>query len=230
MSPSYQVDGFEIFTVSENQWEQNSYFVIDSAQSSCVAIDPGFGLTGFCQILKQRNIRLDCILATHTHFDHIGGVSVLQKEFGTTSFFFHKSDEKILRQANTYTAFLNEIRVELPTPSGHLNESHPILFGNESIRVMHVPGHTPGGCLLLFKNLIFSGDSLLRPTGKLRRLPGSNEEDLSHSHSRIFGELPMDSLVFPGHGRIRTLSEVKKNLSLPAQEHKNSVPLVQTED
>ncbi|MCX6126874.1 MAG: MBL fold metallo-hydrolase [Proteobacteria bacterium] len=230
MSACYEADGFEVFAQAKNQWHQNSYFLIDSLQSSCIAIDPGFGLASFYEVLQRRKLTIKYILATHTHFDHIAGIADLQKEFGDPPFYCHEKDHKILQQANIYTMFLKEKRIELPVPSGKLCEAQPLSFGRGSLRVLHVPGHTPGGCLILFRNLVFSGDTLLRPSAKLRRLPGANAEDLAHSLAKIFGQVPMESLVFPGHGGVRSLRELKMALALSEAEQSILKPQAATDD
>lgn len=211
MEPIYSVDGFQVFAVTENFWKQNAFFIVDTSRSSCIAIDPGYGVEAFLHNLKKQNIIVERVIATHTHFDHIAGVSEVQKIFNAP-FLCHEEDLKILAQANIYTMVLKSGKVELPIPSAHLTPQIKIQFGGVQIEVIHVPGHTPGGCIFVFMGTIFSGDTLLRDFGKLHKLPGSDPDLLAASRERIFKKLPPETVVFPGHGRMTTLASLARSL------------------
>ena len=207
MEPLYQLDGLDVYVCSDNQWKQNSYLLMDTDRLTSIAIDPGYGSDALLEPLKARDARVECVIATHTHFDHIAGVAAFSNAFGA-SFLCHKGESPILRQANVYTMFLKSEKIDIPEPAGYLTESLPLPFGRDNINIWHVPGHTPGGCIFLVRNLMFSGDTLLRDVGKLHRLPGSDLTLLQASRNRIFDGLLPETVVFPGHGRMTSLASL----------------------
>jgi hydroxyacylglutathione hydrolase len=215
MDPLYQVDGLDVYVCSDNQWKQNAYLLMDTKSHSCIAIDPGYGSDGLFGPIKAREARVECVMATHTHFDHIAGVAAFKNEFGA-SFICHKDELPILRQANVYTMFLKSGKIEIPEPANYMAENVPVPFGQDHINIWHVPGHTPGGCLIMVRNLMFSGDTLLKDTGKLHRLPGSDLTQLQDSRRRIFKVLSPETIVFPGHGRMTSLAVLRPSLEAGA--------------
>lgn len=228
MEPVYSIDGFQVYVAADNQWKQNTFFLVDTARSSCIAIDPGYGIEPFLETLKNRSVTVERIIATHTHFDHIAGVSLVQKVF-SAPFYCHEDEMKILKQANIYTMFLGSTKIDLPEPAGYVDVHAKIPFGPEVLSVLHVPGHTPGGCIFEFKGTIFTGDTLLRDFGKLHKLPGANAVQLTASRERIFKELPADTVVFPGHGRVTSLAYLARALEPKSTPESNESTLPQYE-
>ena len=90
-----------------------------------------------------------------------------------------------------------------------LEDGSQIIFGEEHLKVMHTPGHTPGSICLVGKGLVFSGDTLFAGGIGRTDFPGSSPRDIEISLQKIVG-LPDNFLVYPGHGPASTIGEEKK--------------------
>jgi glyoxylase-like metal-dependent hydrolase (beta-lactamase superfamily II) len=90
-------------------------------------------------------------------------------------------------------------------------ESH--VFGTSSLRVIHTPGHTPGGvCYYDEKSgVIFSGDTLFLQSIGRTDLPLGDADRLAESIQRQIYILPDDVIVYPGHGPRTTIGHEKRN-------------------
>ena len=88
-------------------------------------------------------------------------------------------------------------------------EGDVLSLGGLTIRVMHTPGHTPGGVCLLCEDVMFSGDTLFAGTCGRTDLPGSSYKDMWASLARL-AALETDYKVLPGHGESSVLSMEKR--------------------
>jgi len=95
------------------------------------------------------------------------------------------------------------------TPVVFLGEGSLIKFDNESLKVMHTPGHSPGSICLVGEGLVFSGDTLFAGSIGRTDFPGSSNRDMQLSLQRLM-RLPDNLLVYPGHGPSTLIGEEKK--------------------
>ena len=122
-----------------------------------------------------------------------------------------KEDEIVL---NTATQAAQRYGVEMKEPYGmknYLSENEIIKFGNSELKILHVPGHTPGH--LAFVNeeqkIAIVGDVLFSGSIGRTDLPGGNFETLAESIKTKLYTLPNETLVFPGHGTTTTIKQEK---------------------
>lgn len=180
-----------ILTVSGGLLGTNCYLAWQEGQDCCVAIDPGFEDAEILQQIRAQGKKLEAILLTHGHFDHVGGVKLLQEETGCR-------------------VYLHEKDLQLPAYLTHGEISATDYYGDSlhlaglDISVLHTPGHTPGSVCLLCENVIFSGDTLFASTCGRTDLPGGSYPEICKSLKRL-ADLPGDYQVLPGHGETTTL-------------------------
>jgi len=96
-------------------------------------------------------------------------------------------------------------------PDGILAEGSVLNAGTLSLKVIHTPGHSPGGvCFYCEKDgILFSGDTLFYADHGRCDLPGGSYDNMVTSLKKLFC-LPQDTLVYPGHGRATTIGEEKR--------------------
>jgi len=198
----------EVVTVCTNKWKQNCHILVDTQRGSCLVVDPGYGAEDICQAIKTRNLKVEAVIATHTHFDHVASISNIQEAFDNPPVYFHGDDVALLKTAHIYALFLNAGKMKIPTTYSTIAEGETIPFGSDQVEVMHVPGHTPGGVVFRVRDMIFTGDLLLKVDDVLKRLPGHDPVLLKASVERVFSSFPQETLVFPGHGRATTLGSL----------------------
>lgn len=162
-------------------------------------IDPGGDVDRIIAIVKDLGLEIKYIIATHGHPDHVCGNRAL-KEATNAEIVMHKDDVEFFEKPEV-TNYFSMLGLEASPPTDiAVEEGDTITIGACELKVIHTPGHTPGGmCLLNGKNLI-TGDTLF--VGGLGRtdFPGGSQSDLIDSIRKKLLVLPEDTVVWPGHG------------------------------
>ena len=167
-------------------------------------VDPGDDLSGIQEIIAGLKVIPRAIINTHGHIDHAGGVAELMKHL-SLPFFVHRDELPVLNaldsQSNRFGLFFSGI----PTPTGFLDDDQVIEVGEKQIRVIHTPGHSPGGICLLCEDCLISGDTLFAGSIGRSDLPGGNGHLLIDSIKTKLLTLPNNTRVYPGHGPSSTI-------------------------
>ncbi|MDO4494060.1 MAG: MBL fold metallo-hydrolase [Clostridia bacterium] len=178
----------------------NTYFVADETTGRCIVIDPG-DADFVREVLKEKELSLEAILLTHGHFDHVMGVKKLKDATGA-KIFLHKNDVEMLSAPAAYTAAFPGIVVEPAETDIVLNGGETLELLGASFRVLHTPGHTPGGvCYVLdSEKTVFCGDTIFFGSIGRADFPYSNPMMLIASIKKKIVPLPEDYSLCPGHG------------------------------
>lgn len=174
-----------------------------------VIIDPGWDADTILARVRNLEIIVDQILATHCHFDHIGAVVQLKREIDA-EFITHRDDLSFVRDcANAARRW--GFHVEQPSdPDRFIDEGDTIMVGDSSLEVIHTPGHSPGGVSFLHDSMAFVGDCLFQGSiGRTDFRQGSFEV-LERSIKTKLYTLPDDTKVYTGHGLPTTIGREKK--------------------
>jgi len=178
----------------------NCYVVWDEQTRDALVIDPGGNAEEILRLLNLHNLRLQRIVNTHSHFDHVGGVRMLQEET-KAPFYIHPLGSEILALAQERSAQFLGIQVgPPPTPDDFVEDGQQFSIGEIPFTVRHTPGHSPGGICLLAPGSVFTGDTLFAGSIGRYDIPGSSFEDLMNSIRTVLLPLPDDTAVYPGHG------------------------------
>jgi glyoxylase-like metal-dependent hydrolase (beta-lactamase superfamily II) len=163
-------------------------------------IDPAQGSTG--KILAQADksgLSIEKILLTHSHWDHIVDLQALQKETGAFVY-VHKLDAE-----NVEAPGSDGIPLYFPIapvqPDHFLEEGQIVKVGALELKVIHTPGHSPGGvCFYLAsEKILFAGDTLFKGTYGRLDTPTGDVEGMRQSLQKL-AKLPPDTRVISGHG------------------------------
>ncbi len=147
-------------------------------------IDPGDEAEKIVFAIREEGKKLKYIIYTHSHFDHVSaGNEIKESEGGET--LIH-SGEKNLFSGLNIDRFIEE---------GDILE-----IGEETLKVIHNPGHTPGSICLIGNDFIFTGDTLFRDGTGRTDLPGGSEEEMGISLEKICNLIDPGMRVYPGHG------------------------------
>ena len=189
----------------------NCYLLADSETKEGIVIDPGADSGNILSAIKANGIKVLYILNTHGHFDHIGGNRRVAEVTGAR-LMINKEDEPFLSRASKSATMYGLKAEDSPPPSSYLAEGDVISFGRHSVKVIHIPGHSPGGsCFYLEKEgLLMSGDSLFAESIGRTDLPGGSQAELVLSIRSKLLVLPEETRVFPGHGPSTTIGHEKK--------------------
>ncbi len=200
----------EVVVVCDNRFKQNCFLLTKPGLQSCIVVDPGYGYATIALELRQRSLSIDCIIATHAHFDHIASVALLQRDFDEPPFLCHPAEDGLLAQAGFFASMLSLDPIAAPVERRPMVDGEVRDFDGDVLRAHHTPGHTPGSIILEYRDLLFSGDLLLRAPAVVRRLPGTNPEQLELSRGKVLSSFRDETRVFPGHGRPTTIGELRQ--------------------
>ncbi|MEK7698292.1 MAG: MBL fold metallo-hydrolase, partial [Nitrospirota bacterium] len=124
--------------------EENSYIAADEKTKQALVIDPGDEPDRIIELIKNNAFEVKAIICTHAHFDHIGAVGDVKKATGA-KVLIHEGDMELYRSAKDQAAFWGYDLDDIPEPDGFLNEGDEVRIGNLTFKVLHTPGHSPGG-------------------------------------------------------------------------------------
>ena len=188
----------------------NCFLVWDDVSKHGVIIDPGEEAERILTRVNELELKIDHILATHCHFDHIGAVASLVEELGV-EFLAHEGDLFFVQDAKGAARKWGFDIEQPPLPDRYLKDGDEVNVGNITMKVIHTPGHSPGGVSFYGKGMVFAGDCLFqRSIGRTDFRMGSLEE-LSRSIKTRLYTLPDETVVHTGHGPTTTIGEEKRH-------------------
>lgn len=200
---------FEIFRFTSGPVLTNAYLVVSKETKNALLIDAPLELMPHLEkTVTENGIHLRAVLLTHSHWDHIGSLSAIQKKWDVKTG-VHPLDRKNVESPGSDS---------LPGPEVSPSTVDFIFEGGTSIEieefsleVVHTPGHSPGSCIFFMGNWLFSGDLLFRDGFGRVDLPSSNPNQMIESLNTL---LPIEKNyhVFPGHGEQTTLEREKPSL------------------
>ncbi len=190
--------------------ETNCYIVLDELSGLGAVIDPALYTTSLLDAIKASGMtKLQYIILTHGHSDHILGVYDLKREYPDATVVIAEDDEICLTSASCSLA--SDLGIEQhPMHADKLvRDGDTFFFGGIEVKVVTTPGHTPGSACYLFDNIMFSGDTLFCRTCGRTDLFRGNLNDMQASIKKL-GKLSGDYIVYPGHGISTTLDAERK--------------------
>lgn len=190
----------------------NCYLLADSDTKEGIVIDPGAEPERILSAVKNNGVKVLTVLNTHGHFDHIGGNRRVAEATGG-KLMISKEDEHFLSRASSSASMYGLAAEDSPSPASFLAEGDTIRFGRHELKVIHIPGHSPGGsCFYLAKDgILISGDSLFAESIGRTDLPGGSQAQLVGAIRSKLLSLPEDTRVFPGHGPATTIGHEKRH-------------------
>lgn len=183
--------------------------IVKCQKTGLIAIfDPGDESNKIKKHISTIQGKPEVILNTHCHYDHIGAVEDIRKEYGI-NFFVHELEKEYSTDPEKNYSSVSGQRISI-VPDGTFKDGDIISVGELRIKVIHTPGHTFGGCCFYFNNILISGDTLFAGSVGRADLYGGNENILIASIKNKLLKLDDDTKVIPGHGRPTSIREEKR--------------------
>ena len=191
----------ETFTVG--MLSTNCYVASSQETKEAIIIDPGLDLSSeanpILDYITAEKLNVKFIVNTHGHDDHIKGNAFFQQKFNVP-ICIHILDEH----------FIEDLEKGNFPPNLLFKDGSLIKVGNETLKVLHTPGHTPGSICLVGEKLVFTGDTLFAGGIGRTDFPGGSMSEMRTSLKKLM-DLPLNLLVYPGHGETSIIVEEKKS-------------------
>lgn len=193
-----------IETVVVGALEVNCYIIGCEETMEGVVVDPGADADRVLAAVSKHGLRIIHVLNTHGHFDHIGGNRPVMAAVGA-DLLIHEADVPFLSRADKTAAAYGLKSENSPVPDKCLHDGMILSVGTLKLKVLHTPGHTPGGCCFQVNGIVISGDTLFANSIGRTDFPGGSLETLLKSiHGKLMS-LPDETVVYPGHGPSTTI-------------------------
>ncbi len=196
-------------------FQENTYILYNEF-NDCIIIDPGCYYDAekdkLVAFITQNNLKPTMLINTHCHLDHVFGNKFIAEKYKLT-LQMHENEKPVLAFAPTSGLMYN---VPFDNYEGnfiYLNEGDTIKLGDDALHILLTPGHSPGSLSFYSakNNFIISGDVLFQNSVGRSDLPGGNHEQLIKSIKEKLLVLPVQTIVYSGHGPATTIGEEKRN-------------------
>jgi hydroxyacylglutathione hydrolase len=194
--------------------QENTYVLYNEADE-CIIIDPGCYFDDeknkLQAFIEKSGLTPKMLLNTHCHLDHVFGNKFIAERYGLT-LHLHEKEKEVLSFAPASGLMWG---VPFDNYQGEfilLKEGDVVKLGNDELKVIEAPGHSPGHvCFYCEKqNFVIGGDVLFQRSIGRTDLPGGNFDTLIKSIRTKLFVLPDEMVVYSGHGEETTIGEEKK--------------------
>lgn len=182
--------------------ETNCWIVTDDSGGPAIVIDPAGEPQLLLEALAGRETA--CVVLTHCHFDHLAAAEEVLAATGAP-LAAHEDDADFVTDVVGTGGVLFGFDAVAPRVDRRLHAGDLVDAGEVSLRVLHTPGHTPGGICLLGHGHIFSGDTLFAGSVGRSDFPRGDARALAGSIATQLAPLPDETVVHPGHGPETTI-------------------------
>lgn len=189
--------------------QANCYILGCEDTKEAVVIDPGDETDRILIMLAELKLKVKYIINTHGHFDHVGGNKRLRDATGA-EIIIHSLDAKMLGMTAEHASAWGLPGENSFPPDKTVEDGDSIVFGNITLKVIHTPGHSPGGISLLVDDSVFVGDTLFEGSIGRTDFPEADHETLiSNIRNKLFA-LDDAVKVYPGHMGTTTIGQEKR--------------------
>ncbi|RBP68339.1 glyoxylase-like metal-dependent hydrolase (beta-lactamase superfamily II) [Alkalibaculum bacchi] len=191
----------DIKIINNNSMGTNTYIV--SIEKEAIVIDPVGSMNTIFDYIEKNELKVKYILLTHGHGDHIGLVPEL-KEITKAPVYVHNEDEEMINDSliNLSVHFEKTVSFKSDYYYDHKNN---LKLGEETITVIHTPGHTKGSVCIQIGDSLFTGDTLFKGSIGRTDFYGGDYNTIIQSLNNI-KTLDSNLKVYPGHGPSSQLS------------------------
>lgn len=187
-------------------FEQNCSLIWCSATGRAALVDPGGDVEYLLDAVRQAGVRLDKLLLTHAHLDHVGGARQLARELDLPIHGPEEGDAFWLDALPDQARMFGFPPAEAFRPDHWLHDGDTVELGDLRLQVIHCPGHTPGHVVFFEPDSrhAFVGDVLFQGSIGRTDFPRGDHQALLHAIRHKLFPLGDDIAFVPGHGPMST--------------------------
>ncbi len=189
------------------EYQTNCYVVAVPGAAACWIVDCGFEPRRMLDWIEARGLLPEALLLTHAHFDHIAGVDIAHSRFAGLPAFIHEAEAGYCSDPLLNLSAWTGTPVAVTEPQHLLRGGDELRLGGTVWRVVHSPGHSPGGVLFVHDGSAQAivGDTLM--AGSIGRVdfPTSDPAAFRRTIREVLMALPDRTTIHPGHGPPTTI-------------------------
>ncbi|MCC4242902.1 MBL fold metallo-hydrolase [Stappia indica] len=202
----------QIIVIPVTAFQQNCSVIFDRETKAGAVIDPGGDVDRILAALEEHGVKVEKIVLTHGHIDHVGGAADLAERLSVPVLGPHEADRPLLERVEQQAREFGVADVRSVEPDTWLSEGDDLTMAGRSFQILHCPGHAPGHLVFFDPELRFaiSGDVLFAGSVGRTDLPGGNHETLIASIRDKMLPLGDDVTFLPGHGPASTIGHERR--------------------
>ena len=182
----------------------NCYIAFCENTKKAVVIDPGGDAARILALVNREGLAVEAIINTHGHADHVLANVKVQEGTGAP-IWIHSADADMLGSGSRNLSAYMGSSTTCGAADRLLADGEALTIGDFTLKVLHTPGHTPGGISLLGDKAVFVGDTLFAESIGRTDFPGGSYSQLIQSIKTKLMVLDDDVKAFPGHGPATTI-------------------------
>jgi hydroxyacylglutathione hydrolase len=205
----------QIKSFTFNPFMENTYLLYDESKDS-VIFDPGcyekHEQNELVEFIENENLNIKYLINTHCHIDHVLGNAFVKKRF-QVPLYIHEKEHAVLESVSVYAPNYGFGGYEGTKPEFFISEKDSIKFGNTQLKILFVPGHSPGHVVFYHEDTgtCIAGDTLFQGSIGRTDLPGGDHATLLNAIKNKLFTLPDETKVYPGHGPMTTIGFEKEH-------------------
>lgn len=194
-------------------FEQNCSLIWDAESRRAAVVDPGGDVDEILASIAARDLRVEKLLLTHGHIDHVGGTAELARRLGVPVEGPQRDDAFWLGQLPEQCRMFGFPDTPALRPDRWLADDDTVTVGDQVLEVVHTPGHTPGHVCFIHRpsKLALVGDVLFAGSIGRTDFPRGNHGALIRAIREKLFPLGDDFAFIPGHGPMSTFGEERRN-------------------
>jgi glyoxylase-like metal-dependent hydrolase (beta-lactamase superfamily II) len=190
------------FTVGPVQ--ENCHIVRAAGSDRAVIVDPGEEAPRLLKAIDDLNVKIEGILVTHTHFDHVGAVAPIAHATGA-EVWCPELELPVLADIMSFVPWPGFGPFESYDAEHAVKGGETIELAGLTFDVVFTPGHSPGHVTYAVEDALLSGDVLFQGSVGRTDLPGGDHPTLLASIAKLLDAYPDETTVYPGHMGVTTL-------------------------
>jgi len=199
----------KVVTLTNGQFAENCYLIIDEAVRHAAVVDPGEDARLILARLSSEQVHAIEIWITHAHVDHVAGTAAVHDATGAPVR-LHPDDVPLYEATPAQASWLGVATPKMPEATLSFTPGNQVTVGSLRFEVRHTPGHSPGSISLIGHGAAFVGDVLFAGSVGRVDLPGGNGAELLASIQRELLVLPDETIVYAGHGPPTTIGRERR--------------------
>lgn len=188
---------------------ENNTYLIWNDNKEAIIIDPSLGCNEILKFVKEKNYKLIAVLLTHGHFDHFIGISEIHNVYPDLDIWANELSVPFLKNPQFNGSGMIGAALSYNGPIKTFKEGD-MKISNFEFKILHIPGHSPGGTAFVFDGICFSGDSLFAGSIGRTDFEGCDYNALITNIKTKLLILPDDTVVCSGHGGRTTIGREKR--------------------